>query len=292
MCPFIENNAHNTIKNGFYAKKHGRQRRIQRYFCKQCNRYFSEQTGKFTYRERKPHINNSVFRLLGSGVSQRRTADILGIHRKTVERKMLRAAKLIEKKYLMKSPCKNKVDSIIFDEMETHEHSKLKPVSISVAVEEKSRKILSLHTAQMPAKGLLARASVKKYGRRKDFRPVAMEKMMIDCKRVSVQFPNLKSDKNPRYPRFVRKHYSTNFYQTFKGRRGCIVGLGELKRGGWDPLFPLNHTCAMIRDNLKCLARRTWCTSKLINRLQGRLWIYMSFHNQRLDGIRSPVLIS
>jgi hypothetical protein len=46
------------------------------------------------------------------------------------------------------------------------------------------------------------------------------------------------------------------------------VGQGELKRGGFDPLFSLNHTAAMFRDRLKRLSHRTWCTTKRPDRLQ------------------------
>ncbi len=136
MCPFTQNKQHFTVKNGFFTKKSGRQRRVQRYFCRDCRRYFSDQTAKLTYREKKPHLNNAVFRLLGSGVSQRRTADILGIHRTTVERKMLRAAMHIEKHFSERLNDSEKNESIVFDEMETHEHSKLKPVSIKLTKEE------------------------------------------------------------------------------------------------------------------------------------------------------------
>jgi len=36
-------------------------------------------------------------------------------------------------------------------------------------------------------------------------------------------------------------------HRTVKGRRGSIAGQGELKKIGFDPLFSLNHTCAMLR---------------------------------------------
>lgn len=290
MCPFAEKTVHRVIKKGFFDKKCGKRKRIQRFFCHDCRKCFSSQTGTLTYREHKPHINNMVFRTLGAGVSQRKVAAILGVHQKTVERKLIRAANLIAKQQMQKNLHVNKIEAVVFDEMETHEHSKLKPVSICIAVEEKSRKLLSVRAAQMPAKGLLARASRKKYGVRKDLRPIAMEKMMTDLKLVTTDTPSLKSDKNPRYPRHVKRHYPNSKYKTFKGRRACVVGQGELKRGGWDPLFALNHTCAMIRDNLKCLARRTWCTTKLVTRLQMRLWLYLSIHNQIIDGIKRPIL--
>ena len=55
-----------------------------------------------------------------------------------------------------------------------------------------------------------------------------------------------------------------------------------MKAGGFDPLFSLNHTCAMYRDNTKRLSRRTWCTTKIVPRLQCLLDIYTVFHNEWL----------
>jgi hypothetical protein len=47
----------------------------------------------------------------------------------------------------------------VFDEMETFEHTKMKPISITVAVTEKTRLIVATKVASMPAKGLLAERS-------------------------------------------------------------------------------------------------------------------------------------
>jgi len=55
-------------------------------------------------------------------------------------------------------------------------------------------------------------------------------------------------------------HSNTLVSSTTKGRRECVVGQGELKGGGFDPLFSLNHTCAMIRAHVSRLFRRTWNT--------------------------------
>jgi hypothetical protein len=70
---------------------------------------------------------------------------------------------------------------------------------------------------------------------------------------------------------------------TTKGGRGSVVGYGELKKLGYDPLFSLNHCCAMIRDNLKRLSRRTWCTTKKIENLQNQLNVFQYFYNTRLN---------
>lgn len=72
---------------------------------------------------------------------------------------------------------------------------------------------------------------------------------------------------------------------TYKCRRGCVVGQCELKRGGFDPLFSLNHTATMLRDHIKRLARRTWCTPKRLERLQHFLDMYAFYHNESLNGV-------
>ena len=77
-------------------------------------------------------------------------------------------------------------------------------------------------------------------------------------------------------------------HERYKGARGAIVGQGELKKKNYDPLFSLNQTYAMFRDNIKRLARRTWCTTKRIDRLKHLLFIYAHYHNQVIDKIKRP----
>jgi len=61
--------------------------------------------------------------------------------------------------------------------------------------------------------------------------------------------------------------------------RGSVSGQGELKKLRFDPLFSLNHTCAMLRANLNRLFRRTWCMSKTIQGLIDHLSLYVIYHN-------------
>jgi len=169
-----------------------------------------------------------------------------------------------------------------FDDLETFEHSKCKPLSITLAVEHGSRRILGFRVAQMPAKGPLAKMAMKKYGPRKDERIVKREELFIELKDLLAPGAVIKSDKNPHYAPAVAKHFAGHIHRTFKGRRGCVVGQGELKRGGYDPLFSLNHTAAMLRANINRLFRRTWCTTKKRERLELHLALYAINHNFRL----------
>ena len=214
-----------SIKKGHYIRKRDR-RWIQRYYCKTCKVHYSKQTYHYTYREKRPDINRILLRLLCSGLSQRRAAEILKIHPITVARKISRLAVYSKKKNAQDLKAKKKVESWIFDEMETFEHTKCKPVSIALAVEEKTRRILNIEVAQMPAKGLLAKVSREKYGRRKDMRPKMFHRFFSKLQKTCSVQGKIKSDQNPHYQKHVRRFFPKSFYQQFKGRRGCIVGQG------------------------------------------------------------------
>lgn len=283
MCPDCRSDSARYQRIGYFFKASTRAPRIQRYLCLRCGRSFSDQTGKLTYRERKPHVDQALFRLLASGVSQRRAAEILSIHRITVARKLVRLgrhARLQHEAFLKK--IRNHPESIVFDEMETFEHTKLKPLSIFVVVEDKTRVILDAKVARMPAKGLLADRSRRKYGRRADDRSQVISETLSHLAKAFPHVRLVKSDECPRYPHQVMRAFPSAEHKTYKRRRACVVGQGELKAGGRDPLFSLNHSCAMFRDNVKTLSRRTWCTVKRPDRLQGLLNLYICFHNTRI----------
>lgn len=221
--------------------------------------------------------------LLCSGVSQRRAAILLNLSRTTVVRKFLflGGQALLELEEQLKS--KPPAMVIQFDDMETFEHTKCKPLSITIAVVEGERRILGFKVSRMPAKGVLAAISRKKYGPRPDERPDARERLFEKLKSYVHPEAVIKSDQNPHYPDDVKKYFPHATHKTYKGRRGCVVGQGELKRGGFDPLFSLNHTAAKIRADINRLFRRTWCTTKKPERLALHLAIYAVFHNESLE---------
>jgi transposase-like protein len=59
---------------------------IQRYKCFGCERTVSDATLTHEYRQRKRDINEKLFKQLVSLTSMRRSAILIGVSRKTVER--------------------------------------------------------------------------------------------------------------------------------------------------------------------------------------------------------------
>src|SRR5690606_35172155 len=101
------------------------------------------------YRQKKRQMNEPLRRLLVSGVSQRRAAIILNLHRTTVVRKFRFLAMVSRLAFHHALKHEPKAKCIEFDDMETFEHSKCKPISITLAVESKSRRILGFRVSRM-----------------------------------------------------------------------------------------------------------------------------------------------
>ena len=137
----------------------------------------------------------------------------------------------------------------------------------------------------MSAGGLLAQKSKNKYGPRKDRRNLIRNETFSKIQKYISPHAIIESDQNKHYPRSIKTYFPKANFRQYKGRRGCVVGYGELKSGGFDPLFSINHSCAMLRDNLNRLKRKTWATTKKEQQLQRHLTLYSIFHNLNLTYI-------
>jgi transposase-like protein len=289
-CPYGEcsrdssdSTSRRIVRKGSYFRKED-SKWIPRFRCLVCGKTFSSSRLTACFGQKKRKLNSEIRDLLCSGVSQRRVARLIGVNRKTVIRKLLflaAQARLDRLQYLETFRSKP-IENLQFDEMESFEWSKCLPVSIPLLVLPKERKILSFRVGRMPAKGPLAEISRRKYGPRADDRPQIAKALFDEVKEFIAPRCVIRSDQNPKYPAWLKGHFKDVLHETVKGRRGCIVGQGELKKVGFDPLFDLNHSCAMIRANINRLFRRTWCTTKRRDRLQAHLELYVQYHNRML----------
>jgi hypothetical protein len=224
----------------------------------------------------------SIELLLTSGVSQRRCAILTGKSKASIQKilHILSSRARVYQRDLLTSL--TKLDNVQFDDLETFEHTKMKPLSVALAVDSKTRLILDARVNSMPAKGLLADKSRRKYGKRKDDRPRGWTHVLKSVKVVANETVEILTDSHKQYPKYISELFPKGSHRTVPGGRGCVAGYGELKRKGFDPMFSLNHTCAMFRDNLACLKRRTWTTTKKPEELQHRINVYIRNHNERI----------
>jgi transposase-like protein len=268
-------------KFGYFVRDSDK-KHIQKFKCKKCQAVFSRATFQSCYRQKKRKLNPRILELHCSGVSQRRIAKLLKITRKTVYKKFIFLAKNAKDFNLKKFNQSPKVSHFQFDDLETIEHTKCKPLSVTMAIEESSRKILAFKVSQMPAKGHLAKIALKKYGPRADFRSLGRKEVFE--KLLPKVYPEalIESDQNTHYFDDVKKYFPRAKHVAFLSKRGAIAGQGELKKVVFDPLFTLNHTFAMLRANINRLFRKTWCTTKLPERLADHIELYVYYHNEVL----------
>ena len=258
------------------------QRLIRRFHCRDCDCTFSEATLTLEFRQKKRAINLPLFKQLCSNTSMRRSAVLIGIARKTVDRRLIYFEKVaigFQAEMLANLP---KVNDVHFDDMESSIHTKLKPVSMPLAVEHPTRLILAIGVASMPAKGNIAELSRRKYGKRLDERPKAWSSVLATVATISRADVKITSDQHKRYPFAIKKHLPNAIHRQVPSRKAIIAGQGEVKKGGKDPLFSLNHTAAMYRANVCRLIRRTWCTSKRQDKLLSHMNIYSMWHNENI----------
>lgn len=168
---------------------------------------------------------------------------------------------------------------LFFDESETIEHTKCKPLSIALVTNEKYQ-ILSMKVGVMPAKGKLAAISIKKYGWRANERDQKILEALAEVKSKLCSLPTvIKSDKHPTYPRLVRASFPGILHKQYPAKekkRKYQERLHEnLRKRIHDPIFSVNHGAAKIRDRIKRLCRRNWCTTKKVINLQLHLDLFV-----------------
>ena len=159
----------NLRRTGRFFRKSD-SRWIQRFTCAPCGRSLSHATFNACVRQKKRQLNQLIAAHLNSGMSQRRIAKLLKINRKTVVRKFKFMAEQARVQNAAFNRAQPLAQTMEFDDMETFEHTKCKPISITLAVEAPTRRILGFAVSSMPANGPLAKLSRQKYGKRADDR--------------------------------------------------------------------------------------------------------------------------
>ena len=99
------------------------------------------------------------------------------------------------------------IKGILFDELQTIEHTKCKPLSVAMVVAQGSRKILGFRVSQMPATGHLARIARKKYGFRPDHRREGLRVLFKTIRPLLTQHPRIQSDEHPYYKPLIQQFF-------------------------------------------------------------------------------------
>ena len=302
-CPFPDCVQHRSPGGRFYYR-YGyfhpacRPHPVQRYLCRTCRRTFSRQTFRMDYRDHRPDLNPRLYRLLNSGVGLRQSARILRLGRTCTEQKFHKLAAHCRDLNLNLRGRLRKGHSFQFDEFETFEGRRnTRPLTVPVLIERDSRFVLWAESAPLRPRGRMTRArrramarDEERFGRRVDHSIRAIRNTLrkgAECA-VDLPFILLETDEKKSYPGHARR--------AFPGKRiEHRTTSSKVPRRRWNPLFPINHTEARLRDLVGRLRRRSWLASKKRKYLDLHLHLHMTwvnYHRPRFNrDERSPAEI-
>lgn len=164
------------------------------------------------------------------------------------------------------------------DELETYEgNRRLRPVTVPVVIHRKTRFVVHVEVGAMPARGGLSALDRERKARQGPRPSESREKVTLCLRALDrAHHPSASveiiTDQKSTYPPIVKSIF---------GQR-LIVHARESsrrRRNTRNVLFQINHTFAMMRDQVSRLVRRTWAASKLRMRLERHLWIWVAWRN-------------
>jgi len=267
--------------------------RVQRFQCTVCMRSFSSQTFRLDYRLRRPDTLAPIFAALCSKTTLRKTARNLGLGRDHVARRMrllgAHARRYHGHQLEQVARLPERLGARFqFDELETYEeHRKLKPVTVAVLIEQRTGFIVHTDVETLPArKPLRGRqkeqlaAIEAREGKRCSGSRRAVVRTVDSLARVARQsgLVEVTTDR--------KASYRSALDRAFAGRVLHRRIDGRMQRGVRNPLFPINHTLARLRDLASRLVRQTWAAAKKRAALADQIDVVVAFRNY-VDGWRS-----
>jgi hypothetical protein len=258
---------------------------VQRFWCCACRRFFSTQTFRLDFRLRKPALQFAVFDSFVSKVTQRQTARNLYCTRKTVVHRLALLSKHSQDfhaRVLARVKERGGLEGDFqLDELETFEGSRrLRPVTMPALMEAHSYFVVHTAVGTLPARGKL-----RKKERERKLELAKTEGVRRSGSRAAVKacFEALARVRSPKGNLVIstdRKwSYGPLLREVMPGNCRHVRHSSTAKRDYSNPLFPINHTFAMLRDGLSRLVRRSWGASKQRDWLERHAWIWIAYRN-------------
>jgi len=288
-CPNEACHAHRgrpgwSYKKAGFFRRSSDGKKIQRFRCLECGRFFSSVTFSTTYWLRLRHLLVPINQMAVSGAGLRQIARTLGVSHSTVMRHIGRAARhslLLHSNFLAANPLK---EAVAVDGIESYEYSQYFPCHYHLASGPDSWLLYGFLDSPLRRKGRMTPAQKKKraqlekrYGRPD---PKAVERdmgllveEMLDRLSENRRL-QLRSDEHPAYTRAIAG---------IVGRRGDVIDWGRTSsraaRTTANPLFVINATDMFLRHSQANHRRETIAASKRRQMGLERLAVFMVWRN-------------
>ena len=296
FCPNVGCKQHAAPQPRFF-RHHGyyvaacRDQPVPRYRCVHCGKTFSTQTFRQDYRDRRPEVNEDLSKYLISGVGYRQSARLLkmGVHAvQWKARKLARHAGFLHRNLCRKLPSGR---TFLLDEEETYEGASIRTLTMPVLMERDTWFVVATavgSTRRLAAAGTARRRWQDKEEQKHGPRPdqsrecvSAVMKSLDGC--LDGGSLVLRSDEKSSYPTVAKEIFGERVkHEQTSGRNPRTV---------FNPLFPINTTLAMTRDNCGRLRRKSWLVTKKGVRLQLHMQqfvVYRNYVRKRFNRDKEP----
>ena len=267
-------------RKGFY-ERHRRPRRVQRYQCLHCHRYFSSSSFSVGYWLRRPELLEPVFHRLVACSGFRQIAREAKVSHSTIRRLSERLGRhcLLFHEALRTKDCPQ--EPLVLDGFRTFEHSQYWPMDLNLIVGE-SLFVYGFNDAELrrsgsmrPSQAVKRRILEKKHGRPD---PQATRKAVEEGLRRVVPpgaAVTLRSDEHQAYPRAMGRLADRTFFHERTSSKEA--------RTTTNPLFPVNLSDLLIRHCSANHKRETIAFSKRRQSALYRLAIWTVWRNYMKD---------
>lgn len=260
---------------------------IRRFRCSVCHLSFSRQNFRLDYRLKRPELLARFFLDRVSKVTHRQSARNQGCSRSTEERHFRRlshhcrefqAARMAEV-----AAGQGLGEVFLLDELETYEHHRTQqPLTVPILIERSSGFVLDVRVGTLAAR--VAPGEAKK--RRLELKAAGApkpERKSESRELVKQAFGQLQAfaprDKPLRVLTDQKPSYAQLLQERFGERCQHERTSSTRRRDLSNPLWPINHTLARVRDNVSRLVRETWAAAKKRVWLEGQLAIWTCYRN-------------
>ena len=283
-CPNVHCAQHREPKPGFYWRTGYYQPKcrsvpVPRFRCRACSRGFSRQTFRFDYRDHRPECNEPLLGHLYSGVGLRQAARLLKLDVHSVQGKLRKIGWTCRRLHRNLSPQLPPGRTYLLDEEETYEKASIRPLTMPVLIEKEHwfvvattagsiRRLAELGTRRRVAQDI---DEGKRGPRRDQSRRCVRAVLRTLSHRIGGAQLVFRTDKKISYGELAREVFGERVQHETTSSTDI--------RSTFNPLFAINTTLAMTRDNCGRLRRRSWLVTKRAKRLRAHLSIFTIYRN-------------
>lgn len=283
-CPNQACAQHQAPRPGFFVR-HGRYQPrcrsepVVRFRCRDCHKGFSEQTFRHDRGDRRPECNTRLFELLTSGVGLRQSGRLLKLAISSVVKKLRKLAATAER--LHQNLCRELPAGLTFqlDEEETYEGSSIRPLTMPVLIEREHWFVVATSVGPIRRLAPLGSDRRDRQHREESVRGMREDRSRECVKEVVQRLAALVPDGPVLLQTDEKSTYATVIREVFGDRAGHETTAGTDPRTTKNPLFPINTTLAMTRDNNGRLRRQSWLVTKLAPYLQRQMHLFTVYRN-------------